>query len=75
MSRLDANGVLNDYSIRAVMAFDEQRKRAPTLPRGIAKPLATDRLLEHIEAERERARQEREQSRLARLIRGYHRLP
>ena len=75
MSRLDRSGVLNDYGIGAVMAFDETKKRNPSLPCGSGKRLATDRLLEQIDAEQERARHRRESNAAARAIPGYNRLP
>ena len=67
--RLSADGVLQDYSIREVMAFDEARSR-PTLSQPPV--LTVDAAL--VDASRPQ-RAAGESSPLTRLIRGYSRLP
>ena len=65
MAHLDRNGVLCDYGIREVMAFDE----APARPRVLT--VSVDEALKIAEQQRKAA----DQSPLAKLIPGYNRLP
>lgn len=79
MSRLDGNGVLNDYSVPAMerMAFDHAvppATRQPARRPARQASVTVDSALELIEAGRERARKVRESSPLAKLIPGYYRL-
>ncbi len=81
MSRLDANGFLNDYSVSQMerMAFDHAMP-APSRARPRVKPervftVAVDTALRAAAEQRAAADHERAESPIARAIPGYHRLP
>lgn len=67
MARLDRNGVLCDYTIRQVMAFDSD----PSTRATAVKPVTVEEGLQIAEDQRKAA----EQSPLGKLIPGYYRLP